>query len=84
MDGNHTVRMSEGYISGDKITVTRGPLMGFEGDIRKIDRHKRRAYIDVTLFGRTAWPTASPNAPSTSCSPCARRSSAWSRSRSFV
>ena len=53
MDGNHTVRMSEGYISGDKITVTRGPLMGFEGDIRKIDRHKRRAYIDVSLFGRT-------------------------------
>ena len=48
MDGNHTVRMSEGYISGDKITVTRGPLMGFEGDIRKIDRHKRRAYIDVS------------------------------------
>ena len=28
MDGNHTVRMSEGYISGDKITVTRGPLRG--------------------------------------------------------
>lgn len=27
--------------------------MGFEGDIRKIDRHKRRAYIDVSLFGRT-------------------------------
>ena len=53
MDGNHTVRMSEGYISGDKITVTRGPLMGLEGDIRKIDRHKRRAYIDVSLFGRT-------------------------------
>ncbi|WP_225748964.1 antiterminator LoaP [Paraeggerthella sp. Marseille-Q4926] len=53
MDGAHVVRMSEGYIAGDKITVTRGPLMGFEGDIRKIDRHKRRAYIDVTLFGRT-------------------------------
>lgn len=53
MDGSHTVRMSEGVISGDKITVTRGPLMGFEGDIRKIDRHKRRAYIDVSLFGRT-------------------------------
>lgn len=53
MDGSHVVRMSEGYITGDKITVTRGPLMGFEGDIRKVDRHKRRAYIDVTLFGRT-------------------------------
>ena len=24
-----------------------------QGDIRKIDRHKRRAYLDVTLFGRT-------------------------------
>ena len=45
--------MSEGYITGDKVTVTRGPLIGLEGDIRKIDRHKRRAYLDVTLFGRT-------------------------------
>lgn len=53
MDGSHVVRMSEGYIQGDKVTVTRGPLMGFEADIRKIDRHKRRAYLDVTLFGRT-------------------------------
>ena len=53
MDGEHIVRMSEGYIKGDKVTVTRGPLMGFEADIRKIDRHKRRAYLDVTLFGRT-------------------------------
>lgn len=53
MDGEHVVRMSEGIIEGDKITVTRGPLMGFEGDIRRIDRHKRRAYINVSLFGRT-------------------------------
>lgn len=53
MDGEHIVRMSEGYLKGDKVTVTRGPLMGFEADIRKIDRHKRRAYLDVTLFGRT-------------------------------
>ena len=53
MDGEHIVRMSEGYITGDKVTVTRGPLMGLEGDIRKIDRNKRRAYLDVTLFGRT-------------------------------
>ena len=53
MDGDHVVRMSEGCINGDQVTITRGPLMGFEGDIRKIDRHKRRAYIDVNLFGRT-------------------------------
>lgn len=60
MDGNHTVRMSEGYISGDKITVTRGPLMGFEGDIRKIDRHKRRAYIDVAYCAVFATPFHAP------------------------
>lgn len=53
MDGKHCVRMSEGYIEGDKVTVTRGPLLGLEGDIRRIDRHKRRAYLDATMFGRT-------------------------------
>lgn len=53
MDGAHVVRMSEGYIAGDVVKVTRGPLMGMEGEIRKIDRHKRRAYLDVSLFGRT-------------------------------
>ena len=53
MDGKHCVRMSEGYIEGDKVIVTRGPLLGLEGDIRKIDRHKRRAYLDATMFGRT-------------------------------
>lgn len=53
MDGKHCVRMSEGYIEGDKVVVTRGPLLGLEGDIRKIDRHKRRAYLDATMFGRT-------------------------------
>ena len=53
MDREHVVRMSEGYIDGDKVVVTRGPLMGFEGQIRRVDRHKRRAYLDVTMFGRT-------------------------------
>ena len=53
LDDEHVVRMSEGVIEGDKVTVTRGPLMGFEGDICKIDRHKRRACIKVSLFGRT-------------------------------
>ena len=52
MDGDHVVRMSEGCINGDQVTITRGPLMGFEGDIRKIDRHKRLAYVETTMFGR--------------------------------
>ena len=52
-DAAHVVRMSEGVIEGDTVKVTRGPLMGREGLIRKIDRHKRRAYLEVTMFGRT-------------------------------
>lgn len=53
MDDSHCVRMSEGYIEGDQVRVVKGPLMGSEGCIRKIDRHKRRAYVDMTMFGRT-------------------------------
>ena len=47
------VAMSEGYIEGDEIIVLSGPLMGRTAQIKKIDRHKRLAYLDVTMCGRT-------------------------------
>lgn len=47
-----TVKMSEGYIIGNKMTATKGPMMNFKGPIKKIDRHKRLATIEVFLFGR--------------------------------
>lgn len=53
IDETHCVRMSEGYIEGETITVTKGPLLGQEAIIQKIDRHKRRAVIEMTMFGRT-------------------------------
>ena len=46
------VSMSEGFIKNDRVVVTKGPLKGNEGMIRKIDRHKRRAYLEVEMFGR--------------------------------
>lgn len=52
-DETHCIRMSEAIIEGDAITVTRGPLLGHEAIIKKIDRHKRRASIEVSMFGRT-------------------------------
>ena len=52
-DDTHCVCMSEGYIEGETITVTKGPLLGQEAIIKKIDRHKRRAVIEVTMLGRT-------------------------------
>ena len=47
---DHIVDISKGYIIGSKIMITTGPLVGNEGIIRKIDRHKRIAYIEVKLF----------------------------------
>lgn len=56
-DDAYCVRMSEGYIEGEAITVTQGPLLGQEAIIKKIDRHKRRALIEMTMFGRTTTAT---------------------------
>jgi transcriptional antiterminator NusG len=51
------VESSTGIIVGDKICIKSGPLIGFESQIRKIDRHKRAAWIDMELFGerRPVW-----------------------------
>lgn len=48
-----TVEMSEGIIENDRMIVTSGPLKGNEGLIRKIDRHKRKAWLEIEMFGRT-------------------------------
>ena len=53
LGGNgYVVEMSEGIIEQSKVRVTSGPLMGMEGYIRKIDRHKRKAWMELELFGR--------------------------------
>ena len=46
------VSMSKGIIKNDKIVVTTGPLKGKDGLIRKIERHKRRAYLAIEMFGK--------------------------------
>lgn len=48
----HIVEMSSGFIENDVVNITSGPLQGKEGIIRKIDRHKRIAIIEVELFGK--------------------------------
>ena len=48
-----TVEMSEGIIENDRVVVISGPLKGNEGLIRKIDRHKRKAWLEIEMFGRT-------------------------------
>lgn len=48
-----TVEMSEGIIENDRVIVTSGPLRGNEALIKKIDRHKRKAWLEIEMFGRT-------------------------------
>lgn len=40
---------SIGIIEGDRTMIIEGPLMGMESKIIKIDRHKRRAVIEVMI-----------------------------------
>ena len=43
---------SVGYFEGDNIVVTYGPLVGMEGSIKRIDRHKRLALVEMDMFDR--------------------------------
>ncbi|MCM1284303.1 MAG: antiterminator LoaP [Muribaculaceae bacterium] len=46
------VETSIGVIENDQIIITEGPLQGMEGCIRRIDRHKRMAWLEVEMMGR--------------------------------
>lgn len=43
---------SYGVKEGDKVRILEGPLVGMEGLIKFIDRHKRMAVLEAELFGR--------------------------------
>ena len=49
-DGD-VIQGSVGYIEGDRVYITDGPLMGYESQIVYIDRHKRIAKIDMDFLG---------------------------------
>ncbi|MEG0072189.1 MAG: antiterminator LoaP [Raoultibacter sp.] len=54
LTGNERVlKISTGHIVDDVVTIERGPLVGFEGSIKKIDRHKRSALVELRFCGRT-------------------------------
>lgn len=46
------VKLSKGIIAGAQVIIKEGPLKGYEGCIRKIDRHKRLAYLELEMMGR--------------------------------
>jgi transcriptional antiterminator NusG len=50
---NHMAEMSLGVIEGDRLIVKQGALLGKEGIVKKIDRHRRIAVVEVEMFGQT-------------------------------
>ena len=50
---NKVLEHSVGYIEGDKVIVTDGPLKGMESKIIHIDRHKRRALLEVMILNQS-------------------------------
>ena len=50
--GERCVPMSEAFKDGDQVVVCEGPLLGREGLIKDINRHKNTAYLEVELCGR--------------------------------
>lgn len=51
-DERRVVEMSEGIMEGSKVIVLRGPLMGHEAEIKRIDRHRRTAELEIRMLGR--------------------------------
>ena len=45
---------SIGIIEGEKVKILSGPLIGKEGLIKSISRHKRIAIIELSMFGRVS------------------------------
>lgn len=50
---HRVIEVSEGYIEGDEIVITSGPLMNHTGWIKKINHRKKLAYLELEMFGHT-------------------------------
>lgn len=51
-DENYILRLSKGIVVNSKVLITSGPFQGREGLIRKIDRHRRLGFVELTVMGR--------------------------------
>ncbi len=40
------------FDENDRISIVSGPLLGFEGEIKRINKHKRLAEIETTFMGK--------------------------------
>lgn len=50
-NGGDTIGLSTGYVQGEKIIITDGPLVGFEALIESVDKRKSRARVRMDFMG---------------------------------
>lgn len=58
MDKNHIVQYSEGFLIGDEVYITSGPLRKIPGWIKSVDRHRRTAKMEIPILDgarRSKW-----------------------------
>lgn len=49
---DHIIHHSEGFRIDDYVLITSGSFKGFNGEIKKLDRHHRQAKVCVPLLGK--------------------------------
>jgi len=50
-NNEHCIEASYGIIEGDRIRIFEGPLKGMESIVKKVNRHKREALIEIEIMG---------------------------------
>lgn len=50
-DSEYCIGASFGVIEGDKIHITDGPLKGRESVVKKVNRHRREALVEIEIMG---------------------------------
>ena len=47
----YCIEISQGFIEGNAVTITNGSLLGLENRIKKINRHKMEAVVEIQMMG---------------------------------
>lgn len=52
--GNDSLRPVSEFVTGHRVRIVSGPLMGIEGFVNRLDADAQRLYLNVTMLGRGA------------------------------
>jgi len=50
-NNDYCIESSYGIMKGERIHITEGPLKGLESIVKKVNRHKRQAWIEIEIMG---------------------------------